>query len=75
MLSDPPAYGENRVGWYQIDRWWYLTFDTAKRELEVTTKQLKELIRNHVSTETLQNPYNFKVFTVYSLDSLLGVKK
>lgn len=68
-VSDPPAYGERRVGWYKIDRWWYLTFGAAKKELEVTTKQLDKLLLG-VATETLVNQYNERPFIVYCLESL-----
>lgn len=69
MLSDPPAYGEIRTGWYQIDGYWYLTLAAAKKELGVTTKQFEKHLLG-VATETLVNQYNERPFIVYSLESL-----
>ncbi len=70
-MNNPPEFGERRAGWYPIEGLWHLTIGAARKELEVTTKQFNELIKqNHVLTETLQNPHNLRPFTVYFLDSL-----
>jgi len=74
LVNNPPKFGEKRVGWYKIGNYWYLTFGAAKKELEVTKKQLDELLLG-VATETLTNPYNERPFMVYSLDSLRSLKK
>jgi len=61
----PERYGIPR-GWYQPDDDWYLTFDALMKELKMPKKKLLEILKDKkVKTQTLQNRYNSRLFTVY----------
>jgi hypothetical protein len=77
-VSDPPAFGEVRDGWYEENpNDWFLTWDALCKEYHTAGKKIAEVTvttrqgrinKGRLRTAIKLNPHNNKYFIVYSLD-------
>ena len=70
-MTESPKFGEYRVGWWQLDGYWYVTRGAAFKAFHITEKQFLEILKHKsISACTLTNPHNNHRFTVYNYEQL-----